>query len=173
MRFCFSFYDHLELFSFLVMSDTPSSQQQLPLEFPVQVHPGYSVLPPISSSSSSERDKTSSDVKDFWIKLREHINSERLKPYDKHGNQRTSNKVVRIFVSSTFTDFFNEREVLIKKVFTALRDEMRPAGIQIIDCDLRWGVNTRIHFLILISHRISYTIGSERFNDRANYPRMS
>ncbi|CAF1128328.1 unnamed protein product [Adineta ricciae] len=123
------------------MSDTPSSrqQQQLPLEFPVQVHPGYSVLPPISSSSS-ECDKTSSDVKDFWIKLREHINSERLKPYDKHGNQRTSNKVVRIFVSSTFTDFFNEREVLIKKVFTALRDEMRPAGIQIIDCDLRWGV---------------------------------
>ncbi|CAF4500555.1 unnamed protein product, partial [Rotaria magnacalcarata] len=30
--------------------------------------------------------------------------------------------------------------VLIKKVFTALRDEMGPFDIQIIDCDLRWGV---------------------------------
>lgn len=146
----------LRFFSLLVMSNTPISQQQLPLEFPVPVHPGYQILPPISPSNHSveqqssssnannvdaESEKISIDVKDFWIKLREHINGERLKSYDKHGNQRTSNKVVRIFVSSTFTDFFNEREVLIKKVFTALRDEMGSFGIQIIDCDLRWGVN--------------------------------
>ncbi|CAF3689165.1 unnamed protein product [Adineta steineri] len=139
------------------MADTSNSQQIVSLEYPVQVHPGYPILPPIlstnhtveqenaSSSSNTnnvevECEKLPLDVKDFWIKLREHINNERLKSYDKHGNQRTSNKVVRIFVSSTFTDFFNEREVLIKKVFPALRDEMGPAGIQIIDCDLRWGV---------------------------------
>jgi hypothetical protein len=48
--------------------------------------------------------------------------------------------------------FFNEREVLIKKVFTALRDEMGPFGIQIIDCDLRWGVNV----IKIISNIISY-----------------
>ncbi len=56
------------------------------------------------------------DVNDFWIQLRQHIAQERLERYDDHGNQQTPNKVVRIFVSSTFTDFFNEREVLIKKV---------------------------------------------------------
>ena len=138
------------------MSDASNSQQQFPSTFPVQVHPGYPILPPIlptnhsveqenSSSNTNnvgvECEKISVDVKDFWIKLREHINRERLKSYDTHGIQRTSNKVVRIFVSSTFTDFFNEREVLIKKVFPALRDEMGPFGIQIIDCDLRWGVN--------------------------------
>jgi hypothetical protein len=137
------------------MSDALNSQQQFPLKFPVQVHPGYPILPPISrinhsveqenSSSNTnnvdvECEQISPDVKDFWMKLREHITRERLQSYDKHGNQRTSNKVVRIFVSSTFTDFFNEREVLIKKVFPALRDEMGPSGIQIIDCDLRWGV---------------------------------
>ena len=114
-----------------------------PLDFPVQVHPGYPVLPPISSA----------DVLDFWTKLREHIDTERLTPYEQHGNQRRSNKVVRIFVSSTFTDFFNEREVLIKKVFPALRDEMTSSGIQIIDCDLRWGVNPiEISFFALIFH---------------------
>ncbi|CAF4774553.1 unnamed protein product [Rotaria magnacalcarata] len=141
------------------MSDASNSQQQqqqFSLSFPVQVHPGYPILPPIlptnhsveqenSSSNTNnidvECEKISIDVNDFWTKLREHINRERLKSYDKRGNQRTSNKVVRIFVSSTFTDFFNEREVLIKKVFTALRDEMGPFDIQIIDCDLRWGVN--------------------------------
>jgi hypothetical protein len=134
------------------MSDALNSQQQ----FPVQVHPGYPILPPIPPTNHSVKQKNSSlntnnvdveceqispDVEDFWIKLREHIGRERFQSYDKHGNQRTSNKVVRIFVSSTFTDFFNEREVLIKKVFPALRDEMGPSGIQIIDCDLRWGVN--------------------------------
>lgn len=126
------------------MSDPPNSQQQIPLEFPVQVHKGYPILPPILPTTSTTEvscEKVSPDVKDFWIQLREHINTERLKTYDTHGNQRTSNKVVRIFVSSTFTDFFNEREVLIKKVFPALRDEMGSSGIQIIDCDLRWGVN--------------------------------
>lgn len=156
MHFFSFFNDPSHFFSFLVMSDAPNSQQQSPPRFPVQVHPGYPILPPIPSTNHTVKQENSSsdintvdvacekisiDVKDFWVKLREHINSDRLKSYDKHGIQRTSNKVVRIFVSSTFTDFFNEREVLIKKVFPALREEMGPSGIQIIDCDLRWGVN--------------------------------
>lgn len=151
------------------MSGASNTQQQFPLEFPVQIHPGYPILPPISPKNDSleqensplntnniKCEKISIDVKDFWIKLREHITRERLKSYDKHGNQRTSNKVVRIFVSSTFTDFFNEREVLIKKVFTALRDEMGPFGIQIIDCDLRWGVNIIEIISNIIFNSISY-----------------
>ncbi|UJR37208.1 hypothetical protein I4U23_029917 [Adineta vaga] len=89
----------------------------------------------------SNRDlSTSIDVSEFWAKLRRHIANESLSNPDDHGCQQTPNKVVRIFVSSTFTDFFNEREILIKKVFPELRDELEPVGLQIIDCDLRWGV---------------------------------
>ncbi len=57
-----------------------------------------------------------SNADDFWVQLRQHIANETVKQPDAHGSQQTPNKVVRIFVSSTFTDFFNEREVLIKKV---------------------------------------------------------
>ncbi|XP_067675837.1 TPR repeat-containing protein DDB_G0287407-like [Haliotis asinina] len=49
-------------------------------------------------------------------------------------------RTVRIFVSSTFTDFFNEREILVKKVFPELREWGSERKIRIIDCDLRWGV---------------------------------
>lgn len=34
----------------------------------------------------------------------------------KQGQQSSGWKVIRVFVSSTFTDFFNEREILVKKV---------------------------------------------------------
>ena len=163
-----------QTFSFLDMSDVSHSQQQpVPSTLSVPIHPGYPVLPPISPTHQSVEQESSSsntnniDVKDFWIQLREHIHSERLKPSNEHGNQRTSNKVVRIFVSSTFTDFFNEREVLIKKVFSALRDEMGPCGIQIIDCDLRWGVSMIESFQTSSSVIFSLT-GSERLNDGTN-----
>ncbi len=148
-------------FSFLVMSNPSRSQQRFPFRTPVRVNRNFRKLAPITqtirpieqkneptqSSSLSitnvdvECETPTIDAKDFWTKLREHFNKERLKLYDQHGNQQTPNKVVRIFVSSTFTDFFNEREVLIKKVFPALRDDMESSGIQIIDCDLRWGVS--------------------------------
>ncbi|XP_064611367.1 telomerase protein component 1-like [Liolophura sinensis] len=49
-------------------------------------------------------------------------------------------KTVRLFVSSTFTDFFNEREVLVKKVFPELREWCEDRKISLIECDLRWGV---------------------------------
>ncbi|CAF4441256.1 unnamed protein product, partial [Adineta steineri] len=44
------------------------------------------------------------DVSEFWTKLRQHISKETSKNSDNHGCQQTPNKVVRIFVSSTFTD---------------------------------------------------------------------
>ncbi|XP_050390408.2 telomerase protein component 1 isoform X1 [Patella vulgata] len=54
----------------------------------------------------------------------------------KAGGWRT----VRIFVSSTFTDFYNEREILVKQVFPELREWCEARRIQLIDCDLRWGI---------------------------------
>ncbi|KAK7107773.1 telomerase protein component 1-like [Littorina saxatilis] len=49
-------------------------------------------------------------------------------------------QTVRIFVSSTFTDFFSEREVLVKKVFPELREWCHDRKLKLVECDLRWGV---------------------------------
>ncbi len=95
----------------------PIEQENEPIISPIR-----SINEPIKSSLSIDNvdiecETPSIDEKDFWINLNKDIAKERLKHHDDdHGNQRTPNKVVRIFVSSTFTDFFNEREVLIKKV---------------------------------------------------------
>ena len=47
-------------------------------------------------------------------------------------------KDVRIFVSSTFTDFFFEREVLVKVVFPRLREWAAHRKISITEVDLRF-----------------------------------
>ncbi|CAF0741223.1 unnamed protein product [Brachionus calyciflorus] len=49
-------------------------------------------------------------------------------------------KAIRVFVSSTFTDFFNEREHLVKVVFPELREWCFKRNLDLIECDLRWGV---------------------------------
>eukprot|EP00042_Codosiga_hollandica_P046616 m.492081 g.492081 ORF g.492081 m.492081 type:complete len:1245 (+) comp57275_c0_seq1:82-3816(+) len=49
-------------------------------------------------------------------------------------------KTVRIFVSSTFTDMFEEREVLVKQVFPKLRTWCESKRIRLMETDLRWGV---------------------------------
>ncbi|KAL3883438.1 hypothetical protein ACJMK2_029701 [Sinanodonta woodiana] len=49
-------------------------------------------------------------------------------------------KTVRVFVSSTFTDFYWEREALVKKVFPELREWCEERKLYLIECDLRWGI---------------------------------
>ena len=49
-------------------------------------------------------------------------------------------KVVTLFVSSTFTDFYSEREVLIKRVVPQLNEWCLERKIRLIECDLRWGI---------------------------------
>ncbi|XP_078577882.1 TPR repeat-containing protein DDB_G0287407-like isoform X2 [Branchiostoma floridae x Branchiostoma japonicum] len=49
-------------------------------------------------------------------------------------------QVVRVFVSSTFTDFHMEREALVKKVFPELREWCEGRQLHLVECDLRWGV---------------------------------
>ena len=165
------------------MSNPTRTQQRFPFRTPVRVQRNNPRLPPITtpirpiepenepiaSALSFSKIEVKCETppienKDFWVRVHEDIVKSRLEHSNEHGNQNTPNKVVRIFVSSTFTDFFNEREVLIKRVFTALRDEMEPAGIQIIDCDLRWGVS-RIKINLSI---ITLQLGSKRFNNRTN-----
>lgn len=131
------------------MSNPARLQQRSPFRTQVRVRRNFPVLPPIGqvtptplplskvpsvieSTRSSlsiqnvevECETPTEDPRDFWIRLHEHLDNELTENRTNHGNQRTLNKVVRIFVSSTFTDFFNEREVLIKKVRRSF-DSMR------------------------------------------------
>jgi nephrocystin-3 len=49
-------------------------------------------------------------------------------------------RTVRIFLSSTFRDFGEERDLLVKKVFPALRARLRDRFVELVDVDLRWGI---------------------------------
>jgi Tfp pilus assembly protein PilF len=52
------------------------------------------------------------------------------------GNSRT----VRVFLSSTFRDFMEERDLLVRKVFPELRRRCRQRQVELIEVDLRWGI---------------------------------
>jgi len=47
---------------------------------------------------------------------------------------------LRLFLSSTFVDFFAERDYLAKKLFPRLRSLCRDRGIEFTEIDLRWGL---------------------------------
>jgi hypothetical protein len=51
-----------------------------------------------------------------------------------------SNRSVRIFLSSTFRDFGEERDLLVRKVFPALRARLKDRFVELVDVDLRWGI---------------------------------
>jgi len=47
---------------------------------------------------------------------------------------------VRVFVSSTFLDFIEERDVLAKRVFPRLAAWCEERGVTLDEVDLRWGI---------------------------------
>jgi hypothetical protein len=49
-------------------------------------------------------------------------------------------RVIRIFLSSTFRDFGEERDLLVKRVFPALRARLKDRFVERVDVDLRWGI---------------------------------
>ena len=49
-------------------------------------------------------------------------------------------RVARIFISSTFRDFSEERDLLVNKVFPALRSQLKERYVELVDVDLRWGI---------------------------------
>jgi nephrocystin-3 len=53
----------------------------------------------------------------------------------------TETGTIRIFISSTFKDMQAERDRLVNRVFPQLRKRFRAAGIELVDIDLRWGIN--------------------------------
>jgi len=53
-----------------------------------------------------------------------------------------TDRVVRVFISSTFRDMQAERDILIKKVFPQLRKLCEERAVSWTEVDLRWGITT-------------------------------
>ncbi len=49
-------------------------------------------------------------------------------------------RIIRIFVSSTFRDMMRERDLLVKEVFPELRRKCAKRFVTFIEVDLRWGI---------------------------------
>lgn len=49
-------------------------------------------------------------------------------------------RAIRLFLSSTFRDFGEERDLLVKRVFPALRAKLKDRFVELVDVDLRWGI---------------------------------
>ena len=47
---------------------------------------------------------------------------------------------IRAFLSSTFSDFLEERSLLVKQVFPSLRRKAKDRGVEVVEVDLRWGI---------------------------------
>jgi nephrocystin-3 len=52
----------------------------------------------------------------------------------------TRDRVVRVFVSSTFRDMVDDRNELMSKVWPVLRKTCRSRAVEFVEVDLRWGV---------------------------------
>lgn len=52
-------------------------------------------------------------------------------------------RTIRVFLSSTFRDFAEERDLLVRKVFPELRRKCRERQVELVDVDLRWGITTK------------------------------
>ena len=54
--------------------------------------------------------------------------------------EAVNSRTVRVFLSSTFRDFMEERDLLVRKVFPELRRRCRQRQVELIEVDLRWGI---------------------------------
>lgn len=54
--------------------------------------------------------------------------------------KNTQSRTVRVFLSSTFRDFAEERDLLVKTIFPELRRRCRERQVELVDVDLRWGI---------------------------------
>jgi tetratricopeptide (TPR) repeat protein len=57
-------------------------------------------------------------------------------------NQKSDNRVIRVFISSTFSDMQMERDILIKKIFPQLRKLCEERAVTWTEVDLRWGITS-------------------------------
>jgi hypothetical protein len=55
-----------------------------------------------------------------------------------------NSRLVRVFISSTFRDFIQERDELVKKVFPELRRRCKERFVELVEVDLRWGITAHL-----------------------------
>lgn len=55
----------------------------------------------------------------------------------------SGSRTVRVFLSSTFRDFSEERDLLVRQVFPALRARLKERFVELVDVDLRWGITVQ------------------------------
>lgn len=67
---------------------------------------------------------------------------------------RWKNRVVRVFLSSTFNDMKMEREILAREVFPVLRKYCSERNIVFSYVDLRWGITDEVLFVVLLCFRV-------------------
>jgi len=72
-------------------------------------------------------------VNDIWGGACSELSFERTTP---------KSRTIRLFISSTFRDMDNERELLIKMVLPELRKMCLERGVFLSEVDLRWGITT-------------------------------
>ena len=51
-----------------------------------------------------------------------------------------ASRTARIFLSSTFRDYAEERDLLVRRVFPGLRARLKDRAVELVDVDLRWGI---------------------------------
>lgn len=56
------------------------------------------------------------------------------------AGQNSNSRVIRVFISSTFRDMMQERDLLVKQVFPALRLLCAKRFVTFTEVDLRWGI---------------------------------
>lgn len=63
-------------------------------------------------------------IQNIWKTIDKQINDKNSKYYTGYSSNKFNkrHKTIRVFISSTFTDFFSEREILVKQVNKSLFD---------------------------------------------------
>jgi nephrocystin-3 len=98
-------------------------------------------LHPLPSSDSTETKAITNDSAAKAISPRETSEIE-PQPVSSWQPVWLEDRVIRVFVSSTFRDMQAERDLLIKKAFPQLRKLCEERGVIWTEVDLRWGITT-------------------------------
>ncbi len=79
---------------------------------------------------------------------------------------KLQDRQIRVFISSTFRDMQEERDILIKKIFPQLRKLCEERAVTWTEVDLRWGITTEqaaegkvLPLCLEEIHRCPYFIG--------------
>ncbi|XP_064627497.1 telomerase protein component 1-like isoform X2 [Lineus longissimus] len=93
------------------------------------------------SDNEIPEDPIEAEVKKCWNQVRKQRHDYDHQPWPTEPLRNNLGwQTIRIFVSSTFADFQNEREILVKQVFPELRDWLEQRSMRLLECDLRWGI---------------------------------